>query len=67
MVVKINHTKEYIMMKDNKKNLMLRVNPELHQKIKLHVVMNNTTIQDYLLGLIEKDMAKNEENKNKGD
>ena len=55
------------MMKDNKKNLMLRVNPELHQKIKLHVVMNNTTIQDYLLGLIEKDMAKNEENKNKGD
>ena len=67
MVVKINHTKEYIMMKDNKKNLMLRVNPELHQKIKLHVVMNNTTIQDYLLGLIEKDMEKNEENKNKGD
>ena len=66
MVVKINYTKEYI-MKDNKKNLMLRVNPELHQKIKLHVVMNNTTIQDYLLGLIEKDMAKNEENKNKGD
>lgn len=50
-------------MKDNKKNLMLRVDPELHQKIKLHVVMNHTTIQDYLLELIEKDMKQNENKK----
>ena len=44
---------------DNKKNIVLRVDPDFHQQVKLYVTMNNTTLQDYIVGLIKKDMEKN--------
>lgn len=46
-------------MADNKKNIVLRVNPDFHQQVKLYVTMNNTTLQDYIVGLIKKDMKQN--------
>lgn len=44
---------------DNKKNIVLRVNQDFHQQVKLYVTMNNTTLQDYIVGLIKKDMQQN--------
>jgi len=44
---------------DNKKNIVLRVDPNFHQQIKLYVTINNTTLQDYIVGLIKKDMQQN--------
>lgn len=48
-------------MADNKKNIVLRVEPEFHQQIKLYVTMKNTTLQDYIVGLIKNDMEKNKD------
>lgn len=45
-------------MADNKKNIVLRVEPEFHQKIKLYVTANNTTLQEYIVGLIKKDQEQ---------
>lgn len=46
-------------MADNsKKNIVLRVDPEFHQKVKIHVTLEGTTLQDYIVGLIEKDMEQ---------
>ncbi len=42
-----------------KKNIVLRVDPKLHQQVKVYVALNNTTLQDYIVGLIEKDIKKN--------
>lgn len=44
---------------ENKKNIVLRVTPDFHQQIKIYVTMNNTTLQDYIVGLIKKDMKQN--------
>ncbi len=44
---------------ENKKNIVLRVDPDFHQQVKLYVTMNNTTLQDYIVGLIKKDMEQN--------
>ena len=52
----------YIVASDNKKNIVLRVDQDFHQQVKLYVTMNNTTLQDYIVGLIKKDM---EQQKNK--
>lgn len=46
-------------MDNTKKNIVLRVEPEFHQQVKLYVTMNNTTLQDYIVGLIKDDMEKN--------
>lgn len=45
-------------MAENKKNIVLRVVPEFHQEVKLYVTMNNTTLQDYIVGLIKKDLEQ---------
>lgn len=50
-------------MDSTKKNIVLRVEPEFHQQVKVYVTMKNTTLQDYIVGLIKKDM---EQNKQKG-
>ena len=50
-------------MTDTKKNVILRVDNNFHQKLKVHVAMNNTTIQDYIVNLVKKDLEKNEKNK----
>lgn len=47
-------------MAENKKNIVLRVDPEFHQKVKIHVTMAGTTLQDYICGLIEKDLEQQE-------
>lgn len=44
---------------NNKKNIVLRVDQDFHQKVKLHVTMRRTTLQDYIVGLIEKDLEQN--------
>lgn len=48
-------------MSENKKNIVLRVDPDLHQKIKIYVTLNNTTLQDYIVGLIKNDMELNKD------
>ena len=45
-------------MANEKKNIVLRVDPEFHLKVKLHVTANGTTLQDYIVELIKKDMEK---------
>lgn len=45
-------------MAENKKNIVLRVEPEFHQEVKLYVTANNTTLQDYIVGLIKKDLEQ---------
>lgn len=50
-------------MSDNRKNIIIRADQELHQKIRVHVAMTNTTIQDYIVNLIKKDLERNEKNK----
>jgi hypothetical protein len=46
-------------MDNTKKNIVLRVEPAFHQQVKLYVTMNNTTLQEYIVGLIKKDMEQN--------
>lgn len=48
-----------IVTADNKKNIVLRVDQNFHQQVKLYVTMNNTTLQEYIVGLIKKDMEQN--------
>lgn len=38
------------------KNLIIRVEPELHKKIKSYVAEQGKTMQDYVLELIKKDI-----------
>ncbi len=44
-----------------RKNVLLKVSPELHKDLKILVTLRETTLQDYIMGLIEKDMTKNKE------
>ena len=53
----------YIVESNNKKNIVLRVDPDFHKQVKLYVTLNNTTLQNYIVGLIEKDMEQKQENK----
>lgn len=46
-------------MDSTKKNIVLRVDPNFHQQVKLYVTINNTTLQNYIIGLIKDDMEKN--------
>lgn len=49
-------------MEDERKIISVRVNPELHKKLKIIAIQENTTLQDYILKLIEKDMKRYEKN-----
>lgn len=46
-------------MDNEKKNIVLRVEPDFHQQVKLYVTINKTTLQEYIVGLIKNDMEKN--------
>ena len=59
----IVYSKGVYIVSDNKKNIVLRVDQNFHQQVKLYVTMNNTTLQDYIVGLIKKDMEQNKETK----
>lgn len=48
-------------MGEDKKNIVLRVDRDFHQQVKLYVTMNNMTLQDYIVGLIKKDMEQNQD------
>lgn len=48
-------------MDNIKKNIVLRVEPSFHQQVKLYVTLNNTTLQEYIVGLIKKDMEQNKQ------
>lgn len=48
-------------MDNTKKNIVLRVDPDFHRQVKLYVTMNNTTLQDYIVGLIKKDMEQHKQ------
>lgn len=61
----IFHSKGVYVMADNKKNIVLRVDQDFHQQVKLYVTMNNTTLQDYIVGLIKKDMEQNKDKETK--
>ena len=43
-------------MNDERKIISIRVEPELHKQLKIIVIQKNTTLQDYIVGLIKKDM-----------
>ena len=47
----------------DKRNIVLRVDPDFHRQIKLHVTMNDTTLQDYIVELIKKDLEQSKKNK----
>lgn len=51
-------------MNDERKIISVRVEPELHKQLKMIAVLENTTLQDYILGLIKQDM-EHYEKKNK--
>jgi len=37
-------------------NLMIKLAPELHKRLKLHTVNTDTTMQDYVTDLIERSL-----------
>lgn len=43
------------------RTIAIRVDEQLHQKIKLRLVEKRVTLKDYLLGLIEADLSSGEE------
>ena len=46
-------------MKEEKvRNIVLRVDNDFHKKIKMYVTQEETTLQDYIVGLIKKDLDK---------
>lgn len=51
-------------MAENKKNLVIRVDEDFHQNLKLYVTLKKTTLQDYIVNLITKDMEENENKEN---
>ncbi len=52
------------MTTSNTKTVSLRLNNELHKKIKLITVNEDTTIQRYLVELIKKDLKQRKESDN---
>ncbi len=53
-------------MKDERKIISVRVEPELHKKLKMIAVLENTTLQNYIIELIKKNMKHYEERLNYG-
>lgn len=52
------------MITNNTKTISLRLENELHKKIKLITVNEETTIQQYLVNLIKKDLKQRKESDN---
>ena len=48
-------------MENRKINLIVRLDAELHTKMKLQVVKEHSSLQAYVVGLILADQAKREE------
>lgn len=53
-------------MNDERKIISIRVEPELHKQLKMIAVLENTTLQDYIVGLIKQDMEHYEKRTKKG-
>ena len=49
-------------MEEKNKNIILRVDADLHKRVKLYTTLNNISIQKYIVNLIENDMKKEKEN-----
>lgn len=45
------------------KSLTVRIDDELHKELKFKMVENETTIQDYIVDLIKKDLDKSKSKK----
>lgn len=45
-------------MGDLKKIISVRVEPEIHKELKILAVNEDTTLQDYIVNLIKKDLKK---------
>ena len=41
-----------------KRSIVLRVEPQLHQDLKIYVTKQNTTLQEYIVDLIKKDQKE---------
>lgn len=44
--------------------LVVRIDKDLHRKMKATCVSNDISIKDYVVGLIKKDMEQNQDEKN---
>jgi predicted HicB family RNase H-like nuclease len=51
---------------DNKKAMSLRLDPEMHKKIKFISFDEGITMQKYIIGLIDKDIKRREKANNEG-
>lgn len=50
---------------NERSSLVVKIDKELHKQIKAACAVNDISIRDYIIGLIEKDMQKrNKQNKN---
>lgn len=50
---------------DERSSLVVKIDKELHKQIKATCAVNDISIRDYIVGLVEKDMQeRNEQNKN---
>lgn len=49
-------------MAEKKKSIVVRVDDELHQQIKIFAISKGKNLQEYVLDLIKKDMEKKENN-----
>lgn len=45
---------------NERKNIVIRVTPELHKEVKIYAAGKEMTIQDYVISLIRKDLEKKE-------
>lgn len=48
-------------MNNDRKNIVIRTDSELHKQVKIHATELGTTVQDYVLQLIVKDLEKNKQ------
>ena len=49
-------------VKDNRKNVIVRLEPEFFKRLKVHLALNGKTLQSYLTELIEKDLNSQADN-----
>lgn len=48
---------------DERKAVIIRMEPELHKKIKIAATMNDTTVQEFLTNIIVTNLDKKKEQK----
>lgn len=48
---------------DDRKSIVIRVEPDFHKKVKIHATEMGITIQEYLISLIEKDLEREDKRK----